>query len=406
MISDPTDDTQSTVLPQAFVSQVKDALEHLYDLNYLQNHPLARREGSGRSDSTELAGQRLRRDLVGAMEALAPGVSAPMNTPDARSYDILLLRYMETMTVQETAHEAGVSLRQAHRDLRSGEANVATILWHQHFRDSGREDSEDIPTSLREEMARLGASTQPTDLYELVTRAVQAVEPLAKQRGIGFRMNHTVAQVFVPTEPVIAEQAIVNMLSHAIGQAVPGQMSIDLIDERHTVSVLLTYGPRPGSGISDAPADSLLAEFTRRLGWSVNLQDRSDGNCTVALRTGKRCPSVLVVDDNDGFVQLVERYLTGQACQILGTTASQESLQLASRYCPDVIILDIMMPGLNGWEVLQRLRHHPRTAETPVIVCSVINNPELAHALGASSFLSKPIGKVRLLQALGKLGVL
>jgi Amt family ammonium transporter len=78
---------------------------------------------------------------------------------------------------------------------------------------------------------------------------------------------------------------------------------------------------------------------------------------------------------------------------------------LTQELLPDVIVLDVMMPGMHGWEVLQRIRNHPQTAQIPVIICSVVNNPELAQALGASTFLPKPIRQEDVLTALGRVGV-
>jgi CheY-like chemotaxis protein len=59
-----------------------------------------------------------------------------------------------------------------------------------------------------------------------------------------------------------------------------------------------------------------------------------------------------------------------------------------------------MMPDMDGWEVLQRLRNHPATQHTAVIICSVFDDPELAYALGASSFLSKPVKREDIIKAL------
>jgi len=57
------------------------------------------------------------------------------------------------------------------------------------------------------------------------------------------------------------------------------------------------------------------------------------------------------------------------------------------------VILDVMMPGLDGWEVLQTLRKTPRTSRIPVVVCSVFNDPQLALSLGATVFLPKPVSQ-------------
>jgi CheY-like chemotaxis protein len=65
-----------------------------------------------------------------------------------------------------------------------------------------------------------------------------------------------------------------------------------------------------------------------------------------------------------------------------------------------------MMPEMDGWELLQRLRNHPQTADIPVVICSVINNPDLAYSLGASLFLPKPVSRDDVLEALRQLDVL
>jgi CheY-like chemotaxis protein len=66
--------------------------------------------------------------------------------------------------------------------------------------------------------------------------------------------------------------------------------------------------------------------------------------------------------------------------------------------------MDLMMPHMDGWELLQRLKLAPPTHTIPVIICSVINDPELAYSLGANHFIAKPLNKDALLSALHALG--
>ena len=82
--------------PEAFVERAKQALEHLYDLSYLQNHPLAQEGVSGAEHSTEIAGQRLRRQLAAAIESLSPEAGVPFRAPHARPYNLLrrLVKYL------------------------------------------------------------------------------------------------------------------------------------------------------------------------------------------------------------------------------------------------------------------------------------------------------------------------
>jgi Amt family ammonium transporter len=90
---------------------------------------------------------------------------------------------------------------------------------------------------------------------------------------------------------------------------------------------------------------------------------------------------------------------------VVAATSSQEGLHLAQTLEPDAIVLDIMMPEMDGWELLQRLRAHPKTQEIPVVICSVINDPDLARSLGASFFLPKPVSRRAVLDVLQQLGV-
>jgi len=90
-----------------FVAQVKDALEHLYDLRYLEQHPLAAAPQGEAAAAPDLAGQRLRRELAATIESLSPGPGASFRAPQARAYNLLTMHYVEGMTVQEAAFKLG-----------------------------------------------------------------------------------------------------------------------------------------------------------------------------------------------------------------------------------------------------------------------------------------------------------
>ena len=102
-------------------------------------------------------------------------------------------------------------------------------------------------------------------------------------------------------------------------------------------------------------------------------------------------PLVLVVEDDPPASELLSRQLehAGFRTEIVRSGADVVSKAAASR--PAAITLDILLPGLDGWEVLTRLKHDPATASIPVIVISVVDNPELAIALGAVDYFVKPV---------------
>jgi CheY-like chemotaxis protein len=390
--------------PEAFIKQVKEALEHLYDFPYLQRHPLAREAELAAEHPDEMPSQRLRRGLIAAIEALNPGSDTPFRAPHARLYNLLLLRYVEGMTAQESAHELGVSRRQAHRDLRRGEESVAAVLWNQRPTSSPEEPSAARLSTIEAEMARLETQTSRVDVRSLLQRTYEAVAALASKRAVRVEIKAPSDPVIVSTDLVMARQVLINVLSGALGQARPGTLSVTLTADEEQVFVTFHYTPQLGAANSPG-VNSVVAQLVRRLGWTVSQKDQPEGTCSIHLHIMARCPAVLVIDDNEGLVQLLDDYLTGHACQVLAATNAQEGLRVAQELVPDAIVLDVMMPEMDGWELLQRLQSHPRTATIPVIVCSVINNPELAYSLGAALFVPKPVRRVDVLTALHQVGV-
>ena len=100
--------------------------------------------------------------------------------------------------------------------------------------------------------------------------------------------------------------------------------------------------------------------------------------------------------------------MCSRACevQVIGVHEPDQVLSLARQLQPQAITLDVMMPTIDGWEVLQMLQTDPETQHIPVIVCSVWDEPELASSLGAAGFLKKPITQKDLLSALARLKLL
>jgi len=116
-----------------------------------------------------------------------------------------------------------------------------------------------------------------------------------------------------------------------------------------------------------------------------------------------RGKTLLVVEDNEGIVRVFEGYLASYGYQVVGATTGDEALMLARELSPAAITLDIMMPNQDGWEILQALKSDPVTRSIPVIICSVLEDPELAHSLGAAAYLQKPITQTALLEVLSGL---
>jgi CheY-like chemotaxis protein len=112
--------------------------------------------------------------------------------------------------------------------------------------------------------------------------------------------------------------------------------------------------------------------------------------------------TVLVIDDDPAIRDLVQRFLIREGFRVVAATGGEEGLRLARELRPDVITLDVLMPGLDGWAVLAALKADPALAEIPVIMLMMIDDRGLGYALGAAEYLTKPLDRERLLAAVRK----
>ncbi|MCI0498440.1 MAG: response regulator [Planctomycetales bacterium] len=111
-------------------------------------------------------------------------------------------------------------------------------------------------------------------------------------------------------------------------------------------------------------------------------------------------PKVLVVDDNLQNLELILAYLEDIDCQTLSAEGGQQALEIINNELPDLVLLDIMMPKISGFEVCKRIKNNPKTSDIPVIMVTALNEMgdiERAINSGTDDFLSKPVNKWELL---------
>jgi two-component system alkaline phosphatase synthesis response regulator PhoP len=110
---------------------------------------------------------------------------------------------------------------------------------------------------------------------------------------------------------------------------------------------------------------------------------------------------VLIADDNEANVELLEAYLAPLGLDTAIAIDGQDTLDKVASFNPDLILLDIMMPKLSGFEVCQRLKSDPATSGTMILMVTALNelgDIERAVEAGTDDFLSKPVNKVELIK--------
>ncbi|MCZ8514418.1 response regulator [Paenibacillus filicis] len=167
-------------------------------------------------------------------------------------------------------------------------------------------------------------------------------------------------------------------ISQRLCQIMAGKITVSSeYGQGATFSIWLPLVDHPPSGSA-----SLLSESP---------DVRSEGSSTV-----------LVIDDDPAMLQLMQRYLGKEDWTVVLARNGQEGIRLAKKLHPAVISLDVLMPGMDGWNVLTTLKNDPGLANIPVVMISMTDDKNLGYALGASEFLTKPIYRERLISVLEK----
>ena len=390
-------------VPEAYLKQIKAVLDHLYDYPYLQNHAWAR-PFLDTGLTPQQAGQQLRRRFVDAIDSLNPDRVVFFREPEARLYNLLHLYYVEGFSIVELVDELNLSRRQIYRDLKRGQHTVAKLLYAQDgapARASAKARSLSDVTSLEQELSQLQYNFYLADMRLLVRNAINSVMPLCRQEDIQFRSSIPARAIQISTDRAVAEQVLVNILSQIIVQIVPASIEVSLEQNRDAPVIAIVYAPASAEVVDL----SALSPLTKQLDWSLQHSKQGERQ-GIAITPNAGARTIMVIDDNQALLQLLQRYLSNHRCQVITAPNGEKGWELLQETMPDALIMDVMMPDLDGWELLQRIRSNPVTQDIPVIVCTVFNSAELAYALGATYFLNKPVDQGMVSRALKSIGVI
>jgi CheY-like chemotaxis protein len=111
---------------------------------------------------------------------------------------------------------------------------------------------------------------------------------------------------------------------------------------------------------------------------------------------------VLVIDDEETVRDLMRRFLTREGLEVVTARDGREGIEFARELKPAFITLDVLMPGIDGWTVLETLKADPTLADIPVVMMTILDEPNKGYALGAADYVSKPIDRERLRTVLAR----
>ena len=398
-----------------FAGHLHDALKHLYEPHVLRRNALAGLFGVANRADTPSALQRI---LVEAVQSLRPPPNEP---PRSRAWEVyipLSYRYVERCSPAQIADQMSISVRHLRRKEHEALQALANLLWDRYSLASLSaaepetaapiEPAHGEPAAIEGlEWVKDSVHGSRTDPDQILPDALQLAHRLAERHAVRLEAAMPRGLPSLAIDHVALRQVLFSLITVVMPRASGGVVAFTGAAQRWEVEFrlhCLSYpsGPKP---TLDGEANNLnLAQQLAQLSMAtLNLSiDARAFDARLAVPTLERLP-VLVIDDHEDTLQLLQRYAVGTRYRLIATRDSAQALRLAEEHSPQIIVLDVIMPGADGWEVMAQLQQSPLTSHIPVVVCTIAAQRDLALLLGASTFLRKPVSRPAFLAALDQL---
>ncbi len=405
---------------ETFLHELRKTLRHLYDPAELRKNPLLPLLTDEKGIDPVSS---LRRILVDTIQKLNPGPKASFQSNSVRIYNALSYRYIEQTPPKAVANSLGISVRQLQRLILEAEMILADKLWSQINLESKLESQGSLRVTSEDEIEQVEDETpkreqelqwvkesfpsEVINIAEVIGNLRRTIKPLTQSLNVQTEWN--LGENLPPVTGQVAplRQALLNLVIACVSSVPGGWIKVKIGTEIQGIRIDMQAIRNPTSSpdITRDVSENLLMtrQFVGMLNGKFDVQQSADEDwaltSNVLLPLADQLP-VLVIDDNADTLLLIQRYLSGTRYRFLGTHNLEHAMDLIQSQPPRVIVLDVMLPGIDDWEMLGRLREHLITRETPIIICTILPMEELAMSLGADGFIRKPINRKVLLAEL------
>jgi len=392
---------------QTFSSLFKDLISRLYDQVAVETHPLA---GSfpAPQKATQRRAEAIQQLILAEIEHLRPDEKeAQMQSPEWRPYLILRQRYADGLDPRAIAGALFIGDRQFRRDHSRALQSLSARIWQMLF-------------AAEQTQPETGETSQPDfelhpealDLNEITQGVLDVAHRRLESENIIIDLRLSPGPLPVHTDRVLLRQILLSLLNYIMHLRGAPNLYISTNNTETPVIQLEMESDEQWNHAQNDEQDSL--QFVRRLSQRLpaRLEEHypppgASGRTHLRLifsAAGRK--TLLVIDDQPAALKMFQRYLSRTTLEVIGLNDPTLALATVQQIRPALIVLDVMMPRVDGWEVLQALQLDPLTRHIPILVCSAWAEPQLAHSLGASAFLKKPVIQKELLEAVTRLGLL
>lgn len=397
-----------TLSKDQFTSYLRSALHNLYYPDQLRRSPLTEIFGI---DQQFNASSLLQHILTDAIEKLKPGPGEPPQSRSWRIYEVLVYRFVRQFDRELVANQLGISGRQFRREQKTAIEALADVLTRNHSLETKfpspqdaeiieeTDDSDESMESIPHELLWLKDAPHhgPTVLKQVLKEVINLSRPLAERFGvqINYSPDEDIPDLDIPE--LALRHVLLTLLSVAIPQTNGKSLHlfVTLNEEKTRVEIML-HGPLE---ITNKPPENgqksllIVQQMLELLNCAFRItNDSGDYSIRLTFPTIEKIP-VLLIDDNPDTILLFQRYTANTRYIIMGVQEPDKAIHLVELHAPKIIFVDLMMPGVDGWEVLSRIRANPLTSAIPVVMVSILPQGSLALTMGANAFMQKPISQ-------------
>jgi CheY-like chemotaxis protein len=395
-------------LPSSFEQNLQDALNRLYDPSANDALALiAPALGLSAHANTE----SVRQLIIQAIEGMKPAPDTPANTRSWRFYELLMCRYVRRMTQDETAEHLSITPRHLRREQALAVEALAAALRPvfpippSSTNEEATADS-DYSNQVRAELSALQNSTHTNGsgpsacVIEAIKSVSELVSTLAARYNVSLEISQIPESLHANLPLATLRQLLMQAISEAVRQINGGILELNCVQDENQVCISMLGRLPSGTVPGTSPlADRLIRELANAYNGTFDYSWHA-GELSIEICLPADQITVLVVDDNSDLVHFYQRYVQGTRYRITAMNEGSRIFETIEVVHPDLIVLDAMLPNVDGWELLSHLQAHPATKHIPVIICSVVREEELALILGAVAYLPKPVRRQEFLQAL------
>ncbi|MBB3048116.1 signal transduction histidine kinase/ActR/RegA family two-component response regulator [Litorivivens lipolytica] len=295
------------------------------------------------------------------------------------------------------------------------------------------------------ESGKMTVFREVTDLSQLLNEVIVTVQPMIDKNGNKLNYTNELADSRTATDVTRFRQIVLNLLSNAAKFTREGEVSLTVREAIHGGDAFIEVAVQDtGIGMSEEQmaqvfeafiqADlsttkeyggtglglTISKKFAELLGGSIEVESELGKGSCFTLRLPKLTegaekgvdqsnggPSpetvqVLMVDDNAEARDICSRHLSQAGYRVTCAESGSKALSLLDEVEPDLILLDVMMPEMDGWQFIEALRQRPASVDTPVVIQSMVNEREMGDLMKVSAYLVKPVDKQALVTTINQ----